>query len=169
MASVRHISSLAEKMGWSCSSIQQASWNFTKAFGQSVIILQDKESRHSSKETTYWSFLFDSFLSFRGRKKKEEPPVCVACNIIITVQHILIECADLVAVRKNILRRDLCIHCSEMWNWRKFLTTLKRLVCSKKYELCWSVFCGDKYFELWYRKIVILEKHVWFCVCVRLK
>ena len=45
--------------------------------------------------------------------KKEEPSVCVACNTIITVKDILIESADLVDVR-NILRRDLCIHCSEM-------------------------------------------------------
>ena len=27
--------------------------------------------------------------------------VCVACNTIITVKHILIECADLVEVRRN--------------------------------------------------------------------
>ena len=32
---------------------------------------------------------------------KEEPPVCVACNTIITIKHILIECADLVEVRKK--------------------------------------------------------------------
>ena len=38
----------------------------------------------------YWSFLSDSFISL---EKKEEPPVCVACN---TVKRILIECADLV-------------------------------------------------------------------------
>ena len=34
-------------------------------------------------------------------KKKEEPPVCVACNTAITVNHILVECADLVEVRKK--------------------------------------------------------------------
>ena len=31
----------------------------------------------------------------------EEPPVCITCNTTITVKHILIECADLVAVRKK--------------------------------------------------------------------
>ena len=56
------------------------------------------------------SYLTHSFLL-----KKEEPPVCVACNTIITVRHILIECADdLVEVRKNISRRDLCIRCSDL-------------------------------------------------------
>ena len=34
--------------------------------------------------------------------KKEEPPVCVTCNTNTTVKHILIECADLVEVRKII-------------------------------------------------------------------
>ena len=33
--------------------------------------------------------------------KNEEPPVCVTCNTIITIKHTLINCADLVAVRKN--------------------------------------------------------------------
>ena len=34
--------------------------------------------------------------------KKEEPPVCVACNTtIITVKRILIGCADLVEVREK--------------------------------------------------------------------
>ena len=33
--------------------------------------------------------------------KKEESPVCVACDTIITIKHILIECADLVEVRKT--------------------------------------------------------------------
>ena len=33
--------------------------------------------------------------------KKEEPPVSVACNTTITAKHILIECADLLVVRKK--------------------------------------------------------------------
>ena len=33
--------------------------------------------------------------------KREEPPVCVACNTTVTVKHFLIECADLVEVRKK--------------------------------------------------------------------
>ena len=33
--------------------------------------------------------------------RKEEAPVCVACNIVITVKHILIECADLLEIRKK--------------------------------------------------------------------
>ena len=42
------------------------------------------------------SFLMHSFIS-----KKEEPPVCVTCNTISTIKHILIECADSVWVRKK--------------------------------------------------------------------
>ena len=33
--------------------------------------------------------------------KKEEPPVCVACNTTITVKDFLIECADLVEAREK--------------------------------------------------------------------
>ena len=33
--------------------------------------------------------------------KKEEPPVCVTCNTATTVKHTLIECVDLVGVRKK--------------------------------------------------------------------
>ena len=34
-------------------------------------------------------------------KKKEEPPVCVASSTMITIKHELIECGDLVEVRKK--------------------------------------------------------------------
>ena len=33
--------------------------------------------------------------------RKEEAPVCVACNAVLTVKHILIECADLLEIRKK--------------------------------------------------------------------
>ena len=33
--------------------------------------------------------------------RKEEAPVCVACNAVITVKHILIECADLLEIGKK--------------------------------------------------------------------
>ena len=33
--------------------------------------------------------------------RKEEAPVCVACNAVITDKYILIECADLLEIRKK--------------------------------------------------------------------
>ena len=33
--------------------------------------------------------------------RKEEAPVCVACNAVITVKHILIKCADLLEIRNK--------------------------------------------------------------------
>ena len=42
------------------------------------------------------SYLTHSFI-FR----KEEAPVCVACNTVITVKYILIECANLLEIRKK--------------------------------------------------------------------
>ena len=33
--------------------------------------------------------------------RREEAPVCVACYAVITVKHILIECADMLEIRKK--------------------------------------------------------------------
>ena len=61
---------------------------------------------YTRKEDTVlnWSFHIGHFyFTYSFLLKKEEPPVCVACNAAITVKHILIECADLVEVRKKYL------------------------------------------------------------------
>ena len=52
-----------------------------------------------------YSYLTHSFIL-----RREEAPVCIACGAVITVKHILIECADLLEIRKKKLKRDLCIH-----------------------------------------------------------
>ena len=46
--------------------------------------------------------------------KNEEPHACVVYNTIITVKHILIECADLVEGRKKYFEERSIIHCSKM-------------------------------------------------------
>ena len=51
-----------------------------------------------------------SYLTHSFILRKEEVPVCVACNTVITVKHILIECADLLGLERNISKRNLCIH-----------------------------------------------------------
>ena len=55
-----------------------------------------KEDTVLNRQHTGNSYLTHTFLL-----KKEQPPVFVACNTIITVKHILIVCADLVEVRKK--------------------------------------------------------------------
>ena len=60
----------------------------------------------------------DSFLS-----KKEEHPVCVTCNTTITVKHILIQCADLVEVRKKYFEE------------RSFYSLLRNVNTEKKFGL----------------------------------
>ena len=42
-----------------------------------------------------------SYLTHSFILRKEEAPVCVACNVVLTVKHILIECADLLETRKK--------------------------------------------------------------------
>ena len=47
---------------------------------------------------------------FEKKKKEEEPLYSLACNTIIIIKHILMECADLVEVmERNSLRRDLFV------------------------------------------------------------
>ena len=47
---------------------------------------------------TYWSLLFDTFFFIL---RKEEAAVCVARGAVIAIKHILIECADLLEIRKK--------------------------------------------------------------------
>ena len=42
-----------------------------------------------------------SYLTHSFILRKEEAPVCVACDAVIAVKHILIECADLLEIRKK--------------------------------------------------------------------
>ena len=42
-----------------------------------------------------------SYLTHSFILKKEEAPVCAACNVVLTVKHILIECTDLLEIRKK--------------------------------------------------------------------
>ena len=55
-----------------------------------------KENIVLNRLHTGHSYLTHSFIL-----RKEEAPVCVACNAVITVKHILIECADLLEIRKK--------------------------------------------------------------------
>ena len=42
-----------------------------------------------------------SYLTHSFILRKEEAPVCVACDVELTVKHILTECADLLEIRKK--------------------------------------------------------------------
>ena len=42
-----------------------------------------------------------SYLTHSFILRKEDAHVCVACNDVISVKHILIECADLLEIRKK--------------------------------------------------------------------
>ena len=58
---------------------------------------------NTKKENTVLNRLHigHSYLTHSFILRKEEVPVCVACNAVITVKHIFIECADLVEIRKK--------------------------------------------------------------------
>ena len=58
---------------------------------------------NTRKEDTVFNRLHfgHSYLTHSFIFRKEEAPIRVACNAVITVKHVLIECADLLEVRKK--------------------------------------------------------------------
>ena len=58
---------------------------------------------NTRKENTVFNRLHigHSYLTHSFILRKEEAPVCVACNAVITGKHILIECADLLEITKK--------------------------------------------------------------------
>ena len=62
-----------------------------------------KVFRNTRKENTVLNRLHigHSYLTHSFILRREEAPVCVARGAVITVKHILIECADLLEIRKK--------------------------------------------------------------------
>ena len=58
---------------------------------------------NTGKENTVLNSLHigHSYLTHSFILRKEDAPVCVACNVVLTVKKILIECADLLETRKK--------------------------------------------------------------------
>ena len=58
---------------------------------------------NTRKESTVLNRLHigHSYLTHSFILRKKEAPVCVACNVLLTVKHILIECTDLLEIRKK--------------------------------------------------------------------
>ena len=65
---------------------------------------------HTGAQMKYMWYLTHSFIL-----RKEDAPVCVACNAVITVIHILIECADLVEIRKKYFE-EISFYSLFFWN-----------------------------------------------------
>ena len=69
---------------------------FLRSDKQERAVMCSNWSEVSLSRHTGHSYLTHSFIL-----RKEEALVCVACNAVITVKHILIECADLLEIRKK--------------------------------------------------------------------
>ena len=60
--------------------------------------------------------------------RKEGAPVCVTCDIVITIKHILTECADLTEIRQRYFeKRDLCIHFFGLCFQKHFFLLLREI------------------------------------------
>ena len=79
-----------------------------------------------------------SYFTHSFRLKKEEPPVCIARNTIVTVKHILIECADLLEVRKKYFWEISLYSLIRNVNPEKTFDYLKEIGMFIKYKVFYS-------------------------------
>ena len=77
-----------------------------------------------------------SYLTHFFILRKEEASVCVACNVLLTVKHILIECADLLEIRKKYFEERSLYSLFRNVISEIFFISCERFVCFKKYEVC---------------------------------
>ena len=68
--------------------------------------------------------------------RKEDAPVSVACNAVITVKHILIECADLLEIRKKYFEERSLYSLFRNVIPEFFFFSCENLVCCTKYVVC---------------------------------
>ena len=90
------------------------------------------------KENTVLDILHigHSYLTHTFILIKEEAPVCVACNAGITVKHILIDCADLLEIRKKNLEEKSLYSLFRNVILEIILISCENLMCFTKYEVC---------------------------------
>ena len=112
-----------------------------------------KENTVLSRLHTGHSCLTHSFIL-----KKEEAPVCVAYNAVITVKHIMIECADLFEIRKkyfeekslyslfrNVIPEIIFDFLQEIWVFYKIWSVLMKCLCEVFSKSCVKFLCVTFY------------------------
>ena len=136
------------KLFWYLISFTKFYWSFQTNCYRFVI--QGKKTLLNRLHIGY-SYLTHSFIL-----RKEEVPVCVECNGVITVKHISIECADLLEIRKkyfeekslyslfrNVIPEMIFLFLARDW------CVLQNMKCVKEIFV-WSVFkelCNFCYME----------------------
>ena len=94
--------------------------------------------RNTGKENAVLNRLHigQSYLTHSFILRKEEAPVCVAFNAVITVKHVLIECADLLEIRNKYFEEKYLYSLFRNVIPELFFFSCERLVCFIKYEVC---------------------------------
>ena len=52
--------------------------------------------------TTYWSHFLTHFYLLKG----EEPPVCIPCDQLCSIEHLLTGCVDLIEWRRQVFKTE---------------------------------------------------------------
>ena len=88
--------------------------------------------------------------------RKEEAPVCVTCNAVITDKHILIECSDLLEIRKKYLEERSLYSLFRNVNPQNFLGLPERNLCNLRYKRRRCKLCKKR----------LDRELLYFCVCI---
>ncbi|WP_419629168.1 hypothetical protein, partial [Thiolapillus sp.] len=75
-----------------------------------------------------------SYLTHSFILRKDEAPVCVARNAVITVKHILIECAELLEIRKKYFKERYSLFRNAISEI--IVGVLREIGVFTKYEVC---------------------------------
>ena len=68
---------------------------------------------------SYKMAIFSEELNSKG----EELPMCIRCDELLTIEHILLTCSGLTEIREShFTAQSLCVCCSRRFHLRRFLT-----------------------------------------------
>ena len=66
-----------------------------------------------------WYHTGHSFITHSFLLKGEEPPMCIGCDELLTIEHILLTCSDLIKIRVT-LQPSHCMYCFRIFHLRRF-------------------------------------------------
>ena len=133
---------------WYLISFTKFYWNFQ--INCYLFVIQGKKNNNTvlNRLRIGHSYLTHSFIL-----RKEEAPVCSACNAVITVKHILIGCADLSEISKkyfeerslyslfrNVMTEFFFDFLREIGMFHKIWSVLRKCLCEVFLKRCFQFF-----------------------------
>ena len=84
---------------------------------QCVVCPWTNKRRNCDIPIAHWPFFYPHSFLLKG----EEPPMCIRCDELLTIEHILLTCSHLIEIREN-CKLNHCMCYSSRFHIRRFLT-----------------------------------------------